>query len=130
MKKHLFTRQPVRFCVMAAGFAGAALYHLAALEIPAFARSAYAPTYPVWRHLVFIGINVTTAYFMLLRPRWFFWACLVFSVQVMQGHGVRLWRTWFDLQRIQWVDFVTVCFVLLGLVLLYLDRRERSVRTG
>ena len=126
----LFTTQPLRFRILAAGFAGAALYHLAARAIPTFARAAYAPTYPLWRHIVFIVINVLAGYFMLLRPRWFFWIFAVFVVQVLQGHGVRLWRTWVDLHRIQWVDLVTVSGVLLGLLLLYRDKRETAIRTG
>ena len=65
--------EPLRFRIIAVASFGAGVYHLAALVNPAFARMAYAPTYPFWRHLVFIAINLAVAILMLRRPRWFFW---------------------------------------------------------
>jgi len=114
--------QPFRFRLMAAGFAAAALYHLTALTIPAFARVSYSPTYPVWRHLTFILVDGSAAYFMLRRLPWFIWAYLVLTIQVLQGHGLRLWQVWFGQHRIQWIDLITVLGTLLGLLFLYWDR--------
>jgi hypothetical protein len=84
---------PIRFRVMAAGFATAALYHLAALTIPAFAKIAYAPTYPPLRHIIFILVDGAAAYLMLLRPRWFIWLYLALTAQVIRGRGGRAWQT-------------------------------------
>jgi len=114
--------QPFRFRLMAASFAAAALYHLTALTIPAFARVSYSPTYPVWRHLTFILVDGSAAYFMLRRLPWFIWAYLVLTIQVLQGHGLRLWQVWFGQHRIQWIDLITVLGTLLGLLFLYWDR--------
>ncbi len=122
--------QPLRFRILAAASFGAGLYHLAALVSPAFARIASVPWYPVWRHLVFIAINFGVAFLMLRRPRWFLWVYLILTVQVLQGHGVRLWRTWFGLHEIQWVDVAVVGFVLVGCGLLYLDRGGLVVGRG
>jgi hypothetical protein len=53
---------------MAAGFALAALYHLAALTIPAFAKMAYPPLYPSLRHVVFVIVDSLGAFLFLVRP--------------------------------------------------------------
>ncbi len=95
--------QPLRLRILAAASLGAGLYHLAALVNPAFARIAYVAWHPLWRHLVFIAANFGVAFLMLRRPRWFLGIYLILTVQVLQGHGVRLWRTWFGLHEIQWL---------------------------
>jgi hypothetical protein len=85
---------PIRFRVMAVGFAGTALYLLAALAVPAFAKIAYAPAYPPLRQIVFILFDGSAAYLMLSRPPWFIWLYLVLTAQVIQGRGGRAWQTW------------------------------------
>ena len=111
---------------MAAGFALAALYHLAALAIPAFANIAYAPMYPPLRHVTFVIVDSLGAFLFLKRPRWFIWPYLVLTLQVLQGHGVRAWRTWVQGHQVNWIDAIVVSGVLLGLVLLLLDRTHRN----
>ena len=118
-------RLTIPFRVMAAGFAVAALYHLAALAIPAFANIAYPPMYPPLRHVAFVIADVLGASLFLSRPRWFLWPYLVLTLQVLQGHGVRAWRTWTLERRINWIDAITVLVVLFGLILLLLDRAQR-----
>jgi hypothetical protein len=113
---------------MATGFAAAALYHLAALAIPAFAEIAYPPMYPPLRHVTFVIVDSLGAFLCLSPPRWLIWPYLVLTVQVLQGHGVRGWRTWVQEHQINWIDAITVLGVLLGLVLLLLDRSTRSAR--
>src|SRR5690348_17922895 len=110
--------------LLAAGFAVAALYHVAALVIPAFARLAYPPGYPGLRHIVFVAIDAALASLFLSRPRWLIWPYTILTVQVLQGHGVRLWQTWEQARGIQWIDAITVCGTLLGLALLVADRRD------
>ena len=112
------------FRLLAAGFAVAALYHVAALVIPAFARLAYPPAYPALRHIVFVAIDAALASLFLSRPRWLIWPYAILTVQVLQGHGVRLWQTWEQERGIQWIDAITVFGTLLGLALLVADRRE------
>jgi hypothetical protein len=114
-------RAPFRF--MAAGCAGAALYHLTALLIPAFAKIAYPLTYPTLRHITFIMLDGLAALLFLLRPRWFIWPYLVLTVQVLQGHAVRGYQNWVQKHQLNWIDTITVFGVFMGLVLLVLDRR-------
>jgi len=119
-------KQPVQFLVLSAGAAIAALGHLAALLIPSLANVAYSPTYPPLRHAVFITINVACAYLLLLRPHWFVWVYLVLTAQVVNGHGTRLWRTWFTQHEINWIDVITVSGVVLGVIFLFVDLRKRG----
>jgi len=120
------TKQPVQFLLLSAGTAVAALYHLTALLSPAFANIAYSLTYPPLRHIVFIAINCTCAYLFLSRPRWFIWIYIVLAAQAVNGHGTRLWRTWFTQNKINWIDIITVSGVLLGLAFLFADLRKRK----
>ncbi len=115
-------RYRIVFRLLAAGFALAALYHLAALAIPAFGRIAYPPTYPTLRHITFVIVDSMAAFLFLLRPGWFIWPYLVLTVQVLRGHGVRGWRTWVQKHQVNWIDAITVFGALLGLALLVLDR--------
>jgi hypothetical protein len=121
---------PIRFRVMAAGFATAALYHLAALTIPAFAKIAYAPAYPPLRHIIFILVDGAAAYLMLSRPPCFIWLYLVLTAQVVQGHGTRAWQTWPLHHRINWIDVITVVATLLGLAFLYFELPGKVEGTG
>ena len=107
---------------MAVIFGLAALYHAAALSIPAFAKAAYPATYPPLRHVAFAIVNSLAAFLFLKRPRWFIWLYLVLTAQVLQGHGVRLWRTWVDEHQINRIDVMVIAGVLLGLALLLQER--------
>jgi hypothetical protein len=107
---------------MAAIFGLAVLYHAAALSIPAFAKTAYPATYPPLRHVAFVIVNSLAAFLFLKRPRWLIWPYLVLTLQVLQGHGARLWRTWVDEHQINWIDVIVISGVLLGLALLLQER--------
>jgi len=113
------SRRTILFRFVAVGFALAAIYHLAALAIPTFARVAYPPAYPVLRHVAFVIVD---------SPRWFIWPYVLLTLQVLQGHDVRAWQTWVQEREIQWIDDITVLGILLGLVLLFLDRAHWNTR--
>jgi hypothetical protein len=111
---------------MAGGFALAALYHLAALSIPVFAKIAYSPGYSPLRHVTFVILDSLGAFLFLTRPRWFIWPYLILTLQVLQGHGVRAWQTLVQEHHLNWIDAITVSGVLLGLILLLIDRTQRN----
>jgi hypothetical protein len=70
-------------------------------------------------------VNSLAAFLFLKRPRWFIWPYLALTAQVLQGHGVRLWQTWVDAHQINWLDAIVVPGVLLGLVLLLRERKDK-----
>ena len=116
----------IPFRLMAVIFGLAVLYHAAALSITAFAKAAYTATYPPLRHVAFVIVNSLAAFLFLKQPRWLIWPYLVLTVQVLQGHGVRLWRTWVDEHQINWIDAIVISGVLLGLALLFHERTRRD----
>jgi hypothetical protein len=107
---------------MAAGCAAAAVYHIAALTVPAFAKIAYSPNYPPLRHITFVIVDSLASFLFLSRPRWFIWPYMVLTVQILQGHGWHGWRTWVESHQLNWIDAIVVSGALLGLVLLLFDR--------
>lgn len=116
--------------VGAAAFVAAALYHLAAVLIPAFAETAYSATYPLWRHLVFIIINVTFAWLLVRQVQWVVWPFALLNLQIYSGHGRAAWMAWSRESRFAWIDIMTTvgATVFLGLLLASMRRvRERAI---
>jgi hypothetical protein len=100
----------------------AALYHVAAIAIPAFGAMAYPPTYPLWRHLIFIVVNTIFGALFLQRRTWVIWPYALLVLQIYNGHGVGAWRLWQREDRIDWVSVITVIGATIGLALMIVDR--------
>jgi hypothetical protein len=115
------------FRIAAVGAMVAAGIHAAALAVPAFGAAAYPPPYPVWRHGVFIAINLSAAWLFLRRPSWFVWAYAVLTAQVLYSHGGSAWTSWQRDGRVTSIDAAALIAIPLALVLLVMDyRRTRS----
>jgi hypothetical protein len=113
----------------AAAFLGAAIYHLAAMLIPRFAAAAYPSGYPLWRHLLFIAINVSMAWLLLKQVRWVVWLVALMTIQIYSGHGRLAWTMWTRESRVAWVDLLTTIGASVFLLLL-IAARPRSVSQG
>ena len=103
----------------------AAIFHGLSAAFPSVARLEYEPTYPTWRHIVFIGINLALAGLFRVRPRWFVWAYGALTIQILASHGwgaVRLWRL---AGYIDWISVAVSVGAPLLLVALVADRRAR-----
>jgi hypothetical protein len=101
----------------------AALYHSVAVVIPAFGRYAYPSTYPLWRHVGFIAINVTLGSMLIARSNFLLWAFVLLTAQIYSGHGVSLWAAWTREGRIALIDLISVIGSTAIVVLLVIDRR-------
>jgi len=108
----------------AAAFLGAALYHLAAIVIPRFETFAYPYGYPLWRHLLFIAINLSMAWLLLKQVRWVVWLVALMTIQIYVGHGRYVWTTWIRESRIAWIDLLTTVGASAFLLLLIATRRS------
>jgi hypothetical protein len=115
----------VLFRLAAAGASVATLYHALAVALPSFAAIAYPPTYPFWRHVVFILLDGSLAWFLLRPPTWLVWPYSVLMLQVLNGHGRSAFDQWRRSGGIAWIDTVTVIGVAAGLALLIVDLRDR-----
>ena len=62
--------------------------------IPAFGETAYPATYPLWRHVLFIIINVTFAWLLVRQKRWVVWPFALLTLQIYNGHGRAAWIAW------------------------------------
>lgn len=109
--------------VVAAALALAAGWHLAAMAIPSFAVIAYPTTYPVWRHIAFVFINLSFAGLFLRRPHWLLWPCSILAIQVLQSHGTAIWKLWRQQNRIDWISVFAVFITFLGLAITIHDWR-------
>ena len=114
----------------AAAFLGAAIYHLVAVLIPPFAAFAYPYGYPLWRHALFIAINVSVAWLFLKRSRWVIWLVALMTLQIYNGHGRYAWMAWSHDSRIAWIDVLTVVGATVLLVLVIRARGANPVGSG
>ena len=100
----------------------AALFHVAALSVPAFARVAYSSTYPVWRHVAFIVITTAFAWLFFRRSDWLLWLFALLTLQIYNGHGRQAIQRWTNEGRVGLIDIVTVIGATVILLLLAVDR--------
>jgi hypothetical protein len=118
----------VIFRVVAVAFFAAALSHVAAVLIPAFGETAYPGTYPLWRHVLFILINITFAWLLLRQVRWVVWPFALLALQIYNGHGRAAWMAWSSESRFAWIDILTTVGATVFLVLLMASKRRVSER--
>lgn len=113
-------RRDLLFALCAAGFVAAAVYHAVGVFRPAWLEPA-----PVWRHALFVGLNLLLAAGFLLRPPFLVWLFAVFVAEQLYGHGLRAWTIWTAEHRVDWTGLVPMVFTPIMLFLLVLDARAR-----
>ena len=112
----------------ALAFVAAAIYHVVATLIPSFGAVAYPSGYPVWRHVLFIAINVSMAWLLFGGVRWVIWPIALLTVQIYYGHGRHAWVVWRDEARIEWIDLLAAFGATLLLVFLVAARPQDGAR--
>lgn len=106
----------VLFLVIAGIFILAVIYHIVA----AFYSIDESP---VWRHLLFIAINLFCVYGVLKRPRYFLYFFVLFIVQQYYSHGSYLVMLWQQKNKIHWISIFDL--LLLPLILMCLVKEYR-----
>lgn len=102
-------RSPLWFwIVVCASFAVGALFHLYALVT----NSA-----PLWRHALFLMVNLGAAWGCWRRPRWFSWLFGSLLLQQLYSHGADLAGAWPE--RVDWQSLVVVLWMPLVAVALW-----------
>jgi len=82
----------------------------------------------VWRHWLFVPINLAAAALLVLRHRWAFWPIIVLGVQQTASHGLDLSKSFNGGQPLD-VPSLAVCLFFPTLVtILYLERAEERER--
>jgi hypothetical protein len=81
---------------------------------------------PVWRHGLFVLINLVCAYGFLNRPAFFVYFFFLLLLQQLYSHGGSALRFWMQTQIVCWLDMTILLFMIIAFVLLVLDLRNRS----
>jgi hypothetical protein len=79
---------------------------------------------PVWRHVVFIFINIISIYGLLKRPQWFTQFFFVLMVQQLYSHGRDLLWHWNHEHRIDWISSAVLIFMPVVFIFLLLEKRK------
>jgi hypothetical protein len=103
------------FIIFAAFFIISAGYHLVALFIK-------VNDSPVWRNLLFIGINLFVAYCLLKRFRWFIFFFPLLMIQQFYSHGSDLLNMWHAQHKIDWMSLLVLLILPTIFIFLLLDR--------
>jgi hypothetical protein len=108
------------FRLLAVGSAIAAIYHLAgAFGILPGNHS------PVWRHVLFVAIDVIIVWYLLNRPLWMFPLYVILFVQQAVSHGSHIIKLWHQQHSVDYISVVDLAALSTGLVLLTIDLRDR-----
>ena len=103
------------FIVFAILFFAPLCYHMAGAIKPFDAT-------PVWRHTLFIGINVICIYGLLKRPNWFVWFFGILTLQQLYSHGSHF----INLVRENKVNLIDAAVLLLMPVVFILLLKDRK----
>lgn len=93
----------VLFRIVGVGFAGAAVFHAAAIVHPGIAEPS-----PPWRHGLFVLINGLVAVGFFLRPVAFAWLLSVLTVQQLYSHGTYGWQVLTTEGRLDWASVLVL----------------------
>ena len=102
-----------QFQVCATVFLLAAIYHLVAAAAPALGIRGEQ-----WRHVLFVGIDLTFAWLLLRRPWWLAFPFALLTLHSLRSHGRGAWNQWQTAGRVDWISVgvVVVLPVILALV--------------
>jgi hypothetical protein len=77
----------------------------------------------VWRHELFVGLNLVLAALLALRPRWALWPIALLSLQQIPSHGSDFVKS-FSEPVVDWPSLGVVFFFPSVITLLVVERRR------
>lgn len=98
----------------------AAAYHLAGAL--GYLPDSHAP---VWRHILFVGIDFAASFYLTYRPIWALPLFVALTIQQSWSHGTALYSRWENKLDIDWLSLATLIGLYAGLMLLALDAKRR-----
>ena len=105
--------------VIALLFMVAAAYHGIALFQP-------VNDSPLWRHALFVAIDLVCAFGSLKRPPWFVWLFALLAIQQCLGHGGRFLSELVHEGHMSWIDLGVILFMPAALTCLIIDAKGRG----
>jgi len=103
------------FIIFGVFFVISAGYHLVALFVK-------INDSPLWRNLLFVGINLFVAYCLTQRFPWFIYLFILLMIQQFYSHGSDLINLWHTQHKIDWMSFFVLLILPVIFVFLILDR--------
>jgi len=106
---------PLRFRIVAVGFAIGAVVHATEAVASVFGHSIR--DYALWRHGLFIVIDGGLAALAITGPRLLWAPLLLLLAQQSTTHGRDVVRTWRANHSVAWLSVVTMTFVIASAML-------------
>jgi len=101
-----------------------AIYHLATVLWPRLDDHG-----PVWRHWLFVFIDINVAFGLFRRPRFFFWLFGLLGLQQLHSHGSAFVHELARSHRVDWQSLLVLAIFPFAAWLLWLERSQPSNRT-
>lgn len=76
---------------------------------------------PIWRHLVFVVINLFCIYGILERPKYFVYLVALLLIQQYYSHGTYLINLWNSKKQIHWISIIDLLLLPIALICLFED---------
>jgi uncharacterized membrane protein len=109
----------ISFKVFAALSCLAAIYHF----IGVFYKVDESP---IWRHLLFVVINLFCAYGILKRPKYFVYLVGLLLVQQYYSHGTYMVNLWIEKKQVHWISVFDLLLLPIALFCLIEDCKMKN----
>ena len=108
----------ILFVVFAVLLSLAAVYHMAGIFY-------MVNNMPVWRHFLFVVIDLFFVYGALKRPKYFAWLVVFFVVQQYYSHGTYLMDMWIEKKQIHWFSIFDLLLCPIALICVMEDYKMK-----
>lgn len=80
----------------------------------------------IWRHLLFVLINLFCVYGILKRPKYFVYLAALLLIQQYYSHGTYMVNMWIEKKQIHWISVFDLLLLPIGLICLIEDCKMKS----
>jgi hypothetical protein len=81
---------------------------------------------PIWRHVLFVGINLFCVYGALKRPHYFFYFFCVLCIQQFYSHGHYFMKLWTQQGKIHGISVFEFLFLPLAFLCFMEDFKDKK----
>jgi hypothetical protein len=82
---------------------------------------------PVWRHAIFVFVNLFCIYGFLKRPKYFIYFYIVLLIQQFYSHGQYLIQLWELEHKVHWISIGVLVLMPIGLICLLADFKTNKI---
>lgn len=107
------------FIVFALLFSLASIYHFVGIFYS-------VNNSPIWRHFLFVGIDLYFVYGLLKRPKYFVYLFAIFLLQQFYTHGNYLINMWTEKKQVHWISVFTIILLPIALIALIVENKSKN----